>query len=144
MLMKTLLLFAFWCFGTMFCAAQLKIMDLSVIPLTPNLTNINDSTKIMVQFKINEPDSVQSIQMKFGTVQDNADVALLNPSIIFSDPKYYTLFNGEQNEITDYDARVFYTLSENQINAYNYLTLTVNYIDGSSDTLYWLKRDQNQ
>ena len=142
--MKTLTLLLLWCFASLFCTAQLKIMDLSVVPLTPALTNINDSTKIMVQFKINEPDSVQNIQMKFGTVQDNADVALLNPTIIFSAPKYYTLFNGEQHEIADYDARVFYTLSEEQINAYNYLTLTVSYIDGSSDTLYWLKRDQNQ
>ena len=143
MTMKTLLLLAFWCFISLFCTAQLKIMDLSVVPLTPDSTVLGDSTKLMIQFKISYPDSVQNIQMKFGTVQDIADVALLNPTITLSDSIYYTLLNGEQNKIADYDARVYYKLSENQISMYNYLTLFVTYIDGTSNTLYWLKQDQN-
>ncbi len=141
MKLTLILLFALVLANPLF--SQKKSIDLSVIPLTPDSTVLGDSTKLMVQFKINFPDSVSNIQMKIGTVQDIADVALLNPAIILSDTTYFTLMNGEQNEIKDYDAKVFYTMSENQISLYNYLTLLVNYIDGTSDTLYWLKQDQN-
>ncbi|MBI5539821.1 MAG: hypothetical protein HY951_07165 [Bacteroidia bacterium] len=123
--------------------SQKKTIDLSIVPMTPDSTVLGDSTRIMIQFKINYPDSILNFQMKFGTVQDIADIALLSPTILFSNTKYYTLLNGDQNEITDYDARIYYKLSENQMNLYNYLTLVVSYIDGTSETLYWLKQDQN-
>ncbi len=141
--MKLIPIFLFAFFLASHVFSQKKAIDLSVVPLTPDSTVLGDSTRLMVQFKINYPDSVQNIQMKFGTAQDMADIVLLNPTIILSDTTYYTFLNGDQNKITDYDARVYYKLSESQINQYNYLTLIVSYIDGTSDTLYWLKEDQN-
>ena len=122
--------------------SQKEAMDLSIIPLTPDTTVLGDSTKLMIQFKTNQPDSIQNIDMKFGTVQDSADVAVINPTIIYSNTKYYIDLNGDLNEIEDYEARVFCTLSEAQMTDYNYMTLIVAYIDGTSDILYWLKKTQ--
>ena len=68
--------------------SQKKAIDLSVVPLTPDSTVLGDSTKMMIQFKINYPDSILNIQMKFGTVQNNADIAVLSPAILFSNTKY--------------------------------------------------------
>lgn len=141
--MKQILIFLFACILAFPVFSQKKAIDLSIVPLTPDSTVLGDSTRMMVQFKINYPDSIQNIQMKFGTVQDMADITLLSPTILFSNTKYYTVLNGEQNEITDYEARVYYKFSGNQISLYNYLTLIVSYIDGTTNTLYWLKQDLN-
>ena len=147
--MKQILIFLFAFFLASHVFSQKKAIDLSVVPLTPDFTilgdsvYLNDSTKMLVQFKINYPDSIQNIQIKFGTVQGGSDVLLLNPAIIYSDSKYYTLLNGNQNEITNFDAKVYYTLTDLQFRNYNYLTLIVSYIDGASDTLSWLKQNPN-
>ena len=122
--------------------SQKKSIDLSIVPLTPDSTVLGDSTNLLIQFKINYPDSIQNIVMKFGTEQDSANVAILNPSIIYSNSKYYLSYNNQQNEIIDYETRVYYTLSEAQLNTYNYMSLHVGYIDGASDNLYWLKKTQ--
>jgi len=141
MKLSLIILFAFLLANPIF--SQKKAIDLSIIPLTPDSTVTGDSTRMMIQFKINYPDSIQSIQVKFGTTQGISNIALLSPTITLSDSIYNTLLNGDLNKIIDYEARVFYKLSENQILLYNYLTLFVSYIDGTSDTLYWLKQDQN-
>lgn len=141
--MKQILFLLFVCLLVNPIFSQKKAIDLSVLPLSPDSTVQGDSTKLLVQFKLNYPDSVQNIQIKFGTVQDSANVGIINPSIIFSNDKYFTFLNGNLNEINDYDARVYYVLSEAELNSYFYLTLVLNYIDGTADTLYWLKQDQN-
>ncbi len=141
--MKPILIFLLAFIITTNVFSQKKTIDLSIVPMTPDSTVLGDSTKMMVQFKINYPDSILNIQMKFGTTQDISDIALLSPTILFSNAKYYTVLNGDQNEIKDYEARIFYKFSGNQLSLYNYLTLIVSYIDGTSDTLYWLKLDQN-
>jgi hypothetical protein len=119
-------------------------MDLSVFPLTPDSTISGDTTNLMIQVKIQYPDSITGIQLLFGTVQDTGDILIGSAGIVNSGGKYYASCNGELNEIVDYDTKMFIKLSQNQIDSYFYLTFIATEIDGSTNVLYWTKQDQNQ
>jgi hypothetical protein len=120
-----------------------QVIDLSVMPLTPDSTVTGDSTNLMVQAKVFYPDSISGIQLLFGTAPDLGDVNTGTASIVYSGGKYYVSCNGELNEVVSYDAKMFFRLSQSQMDSYFYLTLIVNKIGGSSTILYWKKQDQN-
>lgn len=138
--MKTLFLITFWCFTSLFCSAQLKIMDLNVIPLAPSGTSGNDSVQVLVQIKISNPALSQSIHFQFGSLPDVGDVINGIALIIQQGTDYIVSYNGIQEIIKNHDTRIYCKMSMTEYNTWQHLTVYAEAINGNnSEHLYKTK-----
>ena len=133
--MKKLILF----FGIlpMFCAAQLKIMDLNVLPLAPGGTFGNDSVQVLVQIKISNPALSQSIHFQFGSLPDVGDVINGIAPIIQIGTDYFVSYDGKQEKVNNHDTRIYCKMSMIEYNAWQHITVFAEAISGNnSEHLY--------
>ncbi|MEA3448101.1 MAG: hypothetical protein U9Q98_06585 [Bacteroidota bacterium] len=63
--------------------------------------------------------------MLFGTTQDAGDVLSLHGDIVQEDDVYYTSLNGQQETINGYTAKLHVTLTPQQEEAYNFISLYI-------------------
>jgi len=135
--MKNLILLVFVCFASLFCTAQLKIMDLNVIPLAPSGTSGNDSVQVLVQIKISNPALSQSIHFQFGSLPDVGDVINGIAPIIQQGTDYIVSFNGKQETVSNHGVRIYCKMSMTGYNTWTHLTVFAEAISGSnSEHLY--------
>lgn len=121
----------------MFCAAQLKIMDLNVLPLVPGGTSGNDSVQVLVQIKISEPALSQNIHFQFGTSPDVGDVINGIAPVTQQGTDYIISYNGKQEIINNHDTRIYCKMSMLEYNTWTHLTVFAEAISGNnSEHLY--------
>ena len=135
--MKTMLMLALGCFASLFCVAQLKIMDLTAIPLAPIGTSSNDSVQVLVKIKISDPALSQNIHFQFGSLPDVGDVVNGIAPITQQGTDYIVSFNGSQETIRDHDVSIYCKMSQTEYNSWQHLTVFAEAISGNnSEHLY--------
>jgi len=121
----------------MFCTAQLKIMDLTTVPLAPGVTSGNDSVQVLVQIKISNPALSQSIHFQFGSLPDVGDVINGIAPITQQGTDYIVSFDGRQEIINNHDTRIYCKMSMPEYNAWQHITVFAEAISGNnSEHLY--------
>jgi hypothetical protein len=133
---KYLLVILMSCCGNLLLAqTNIKIMDFYISPALRmdnigRLLDQQDSTEIMITFKINRPDLASRAHIYFGTQQDSFDVLSLQALFSAQGNKYYTDLNGMKEEIKAYSANVYVKLSTKQYTDFSKATLFVEASDG--------------
>ncbi|NSW46524.1 MAG: hypothetical protein HPY79_11985 [Bacteroidales bacterium] len=140
--MKKLFFTSFICLMTFFATAQIKLLDLSVIPIikTDSVSGQSSNTTLDVRFKIKNSNTASKVFVLFGTTQNLGDIYSIEANIIENAGNYYILYNGMQTPINNYNAEIKIELTPAQNAAYNYITLFVKDVNGTdSNKLYFVK-----
>lgn len=117
---------------SVFCAAQVQLMDLNIMPLLSGAVSNTDSVQLLIQFKISNPANVQNINFQFGSQPDNGDVINESASVILQGTDYFTSFNGRQEIIQNHDTRIYCKMSMVQYNTWQHLTVYATISGGGS------------
>ncbi len=126
-------------------AEQVKILDLLVQPVIQMDTVTGepietDNETLAILFKVNHPEHANTVNLLFGTAQDTGDVLSLQGNIVQEDDVYYTSLNGQQEAINGYTAKLHVTLTPQQKEAYNFISLYIEDNENQqTETLYFVK-----
>ena len=135
--MRTFLLTAIGCFAFIISSAQLKIMDLNVLPISQGETLSNDSIQLLIQFKISNPALSQNIHFQFGTQPNIGDVLNEVAPVMLQGSEYIVTYNGRQEIIRNHDVRIYCKMSMANYNAWQNLTVfAVSTTGNNSENLY--------
>ncbi|MGM0650649.1 MAG: hypothetical protein ACQES1_09115 [Bacteroidota bacterium] len=124
---------------------QVEIMDMVVTPAI-QIDSVTgqpietDNETLEILFKVNHPENANTIHVLFGTAQDAGDVLSLQGNIVQEDDVYYTSLNGQQEAINGYTAKLHVTLTPQQKEAYNVISLYIEDNENQqTETLYFVK-----
>ena len=135
--MKTLLMFIFGCFMSIYCSAQVQLMDLNIMPLLSGEDSSTDSVQVLIQVKISNPANAQNINFQFGSQSDNGDVLSGNATVVQQGADYFTSLNGRFEIIQNHDTRIYCKMSMVQYNTWQHITVFATIPGGgSSNHLY--------
>jgi hypothetical protein len=137
--MKTLLLIVFIGIIPILSFAQVKMLDLSVMPVaTPSVNG--DSVQVLIQFKVNDPSLVTSFTFLFGTNPGAGDVFQGTATTSTSDSGYTINYNGRQETVINHQVRIFCILSHSQFEAWVNLQVTAGLVAGGTSMPMTLSR----
>lgn len=135
--MKTLLMISFGCIMSIYCTAQVQLMDLNVMPLLQTAVSDTDSVQVLIQFKISDPSNAQNISFQFDTIPDSGGVYGGTATVIQQGTDYFTSFNGRQEIIRNHDTRIYCKMSLQQYGDWQHITVYASTVGGgSSNHLY--------
>jgi len=120
-------------------AAQVQLMDLSVMPIvSPN--NSGDTVQLLIQFKMHPVLQAQDVQFMFGTQVGLGNVHTGTATVIQQGQDYAVNYGNKQTLIRNYEAQIYCTLTQTQYNAWQKLTVFVQETGGGqSNQLVWSK-----
>lgn len=121
--------------------SQVKIIDLSVVPLlSSDTTNQQNSTMMNVLFKVKNKELSKEVFYLFGTAPDVGDVLTTEGIFLNQGDAVYLKINGVQNEVTGYTASAVLKLNAQQYSSFSTITVYVEDIAGQiTNKLYFKK-----
>jgi hypothetical protein len=127
--MKKILFISLLNLLAMFASAQIKLLDLSVIPVNEPSS---DSITVWVQFKARNIADIQTVQLNFETQNGMADVLQKTATVTQQANTYYTQFENQSTPIENYNISLYCKMTKEQFALYNIARVVVQYNDNSS------------
>ncbi len=127
--MKKLIITSFISMMALFATAQIKLLDLSVIPVNEPS---NDSITVLVQFKSRDVGHIQNIQLNFETQTNSADILQRTATVTQQGNNYYTLFENQQTPVENYNINFYCGMTKEQFGSYRIARVVVHYNDNTS------------
>jgi len=135
--MRKLFFTSFICLMTFFATAQIKLLDLSVIPINENNSNV-DSVKVLIQLKINNPALAQDINFLFGTQINQGDIKSGNASVINQGTEFMVSYDGRQETIQNHSIKIYCKMTLNEYNSWQHLTVYATSASGSNSNYLYI------
>lgn len=127
--MKKLFFTSMLCFMVFYATSQIKLLDLSVIPVNEPSS---DSITVLVQFKARNISDIQNIQLIFETQNGMADVLQKTAIVTQQANINYTVFENHSIPIENYNISLYCKMSNEQFALYSIARVVVQYNDNSS------------
>lgn len=127
--MKKLLFTSFICMMTFFVNAQNKLLDLSVLPVNEPS---NDSITVLIQFKANNIENIQQVNLFFESQGLMETVLQKTATVIQQGNLFYVELEDKQTPIKNYSFDIYCSLSKVQYDDMKHTRVVVKYKDNTS------------
>ena len=111
--------------------AQIKIIDLSVIPAVYVTPQSADSTDIVISFKAQHPENITTVKLLLGSQSNNSSIANYDLVVQHTSGTHSIEIEGKSFTINGYQANFTLPLTTAQYNSFSLLTLYVVSSDGT-------------
>ncbi len=129
--MKKLIFTSFICMMALFATAQIKLLDLSIVPAVSTDSSSVTNPILNVRFKIKNAAEAEKIIVWFGTQANENDILIAESSISQNGTEVLITYNGLSIPIINYSAEIKIPLTVSQNSEYHYITLYAKKADGT-------------
>ncbi len=138
--MKKFFFISILCVLAFYAPAQIKLLDLSVIPNVSTDSSSGTNIIMDVRFKVKNAAEAEKIIIWFGSQVNTNDVLNIEASIIQNGTEVLINYNGLSIPVRNYGAEIKVPLTVFQNSAYHYITLFAKKADGTeSNRLSFIK-----